>query len=81
MVRLYSRYENKALADLIMLDDETIDDTKELEIFSPTETWKRMTLTNFYAKELLVPVFVDGEQVYESPKFTEELVIKPRRVS
>ena len=71
VVRLYSRYENKALADLIMLDDETIDDTKELEIFSPTETWKRMTLTNFYAKDLLVPVFVDGEQVYESPSLAE----------
>lgn len=64
IVRLYENATNKAIADLIMLDEETIDETKPLEIFHPLETWKRMILTDFHCKELLQPVFVDGKKVY-----------------
>jgi len=71
VVRIYSRKHEKALADLIMLNDETIDETKELTIFDPNQTWKRTTLTDFYVKDLLVPVFVDGKRVYESPNVKE----------
>jgi len=67
--KVYRIYDNsgKAQADLITLEDEDIDVTKPLTIFDPTETWKRMTLTDFTVKELLVPVFVNGKQVYQSP--------------
>ncbi len=65
VVRLYEKATDKAIADLIMLDEETIDETKPLEIFHPIETWKRMTLTDFYAVELLKPVFVNGKKVYK----------------
>ena len=71
VVRLYSKKTGKALADLIMFADEVIDDTQPLTITHPTETWKKVTLRNFFAKELLVPVFVNGECVYESPAVTE----------
>lgn len=71
VVRIYSRFENKALADLIMLDEETIDESQPLTIFSPTATWKTMTITNYYVKELLQPIFVNGEQVYTSPSLME----------
>ena len=54
-----------------MLDDETIDPEKPLTIFHPQETWKKMTLTNFHVKELMVPVFRDGKQVYTSPSVME----------
>ena len=37
IVRLYENATNKAIADLIMLDEETIDETKPLEIFHPLE--------------------------------------------
>ena len=67
IVRIYDKSTDKAIADLIMLEEEQIDETEPLTIFSPTETWKRSTLTNYYLKELLVPIFVDGKQVYESP--------------
>ena len=30
-----------------------------------------MTLSNYTMKKLLVPVFVDGEQVYQSPSLLE----------
>ena len=71
VVRIYSKLENKALADLIMLDDEKIDESQPLTIFSPAATWKTMTLTNYYIKDLLQPIFVEGEQVYQSPSLME----------
>ncbi|NLJ70520.1 MAG: nicotinate phosphoribosyltransferase [Clostridiaceae bacterium] len=62
--RFYDRDTGFALADLITLEDETIDDTQDLEIFDPHHTWKRKTLTNFRAEKLLKPVFVKGQPVY-----------------
>ena len=51
--------------------DETVDDSKPHTIFDPNATWKTKTLTDFTAKELLVPVFREGECVYESPSIKE----------
>lgn len=64
--RFYDRDTGFALADLITLEDEQIDDTKPLEIFDPHHTWKRKVLTNFRAEKMLKPVFVQGKQVYEN---------------
>jgi len=69
--RLYDRENNKAIADLICVYDEVIDDTKELEIFDPLATWKRKALTNFYARPLQTQIFKDGKQVYVSPSTKE----------
>ena len=69
--RLYSNDDKKAEADLLCVFDEIVDDTKPLEIFDPVHTWKRKTLTDFTARELLVPVFKDGKQVYELPSIHE----------
>ena len=69
--RLVSRYSGKALADLITLYDETVDDSRPLELFDPDATWKRKTFTDFEAKELLVPIFRNGKLVYQSPTITE----------
>jgi nicotinate phosphoribosyltransferase len=67
LIRIYDSHSGMAIADLIMLDHETIDTSKPLRIFDPVETWKTMKITNYTVKELLVPIFVDGRQVYESP--------------
>jgi nicotinate phosphoribosyltransferase len=48
-----------------------VDDKQPLEIFDPIQTWKTKTLTSFVARELLVPIFVNGECVYESPEISE----------
>ncbi len=64
--RLYGP-DSMALADLIALDDEQIDASKPLRIFDPVQTYKSMTLTDYRVRELLVPVFKDGHQVYVSP--------------
>lgn len=69
--RLYDKKSGKAEADYICLHDETVDETKPLELFDPRATWKRKTLTNYTARELMVPVFLNGELVYERPTLQE----------
>ncbi len=71
VARIYSNADNKAIADLIMLEDEIIDNTKPLVLFDPVETWKQMTVEDFHTKELQVPIFVEGKQVYELPTLAE----------
>ncbi|OPX43355.1 nicotinate phosphoribosyltransferase pncB2 [Ruminiclostridium hungatei] len=65
--RLYDRVSNKAIADVLTLNDEAIDENRPYEIFDPEYTWKRKTLTGFRAQKLLVPIFEKGKCVYESP--------------
>jgi len=69
--RLRGRDTGKAEADLICLYDESVDDSRPIEIFDPEYTWKRKTLDNYRAEELLVPVFENGELVYELPGIEE----------
>ena len=65
--RLYERESGKAIADQLCIYDEVIDDTQPLAIFDPTATWKRKTLVDFTARELLLPIFKNGALVYEPP--------------
>jgi len=69
--RLYNRKTGKALADIITLADEVIDDSKPYAIFDPVFTWKKKEITDFYARRLQVPVFLNGECVYELPDLNE----------
>ena len=69
--RLFDNETGKAFADLITLWDETVDESKPLELFDPDATWKRSVFTNFTARELLVPVFQGGKRVYDSPPIAE----------
>lgn len=71
ILRIYDKTKRKALADLICLDDETYDENRPLTIFDPVDTWKKLRLTNYTLRELLIPVFVRGEQVYHSPCLKE----------
>ena len=65
--RLFDNETGMAIADVITLADEVIDDTQPYVIFDPEFTYKRKTLTNFRAVRLHVPVFEKGRCVYESP--------------
>ena len=67
--RIYSKTTGKIRADLICLADETFDESKDMIIFDPQETWKKTKVrANTYTlRELLVPVFKNGECVYDSP--------------
>lgn len=65
--RLFAKSTGKALADLITVYDEEVNDKEPLEIFDPNYTWKRKTLTDFYARPLLKQIFKNGECVYKQP--------------
>ena len=65
--RLYSRENSQAIADIITLHDEIIDDTQPIEIFDPEHTWKRKTVTDYYARPLLKKIFEKGKLVYDLP--------------
>ena len=69
--RFYNRETGMAEADYICLRDETVDDSKPLEICDPDARWKRKTMENFVARELLVPIFEKGELVYDLPSLPE----------
>ena len=64
--RVFGRDTDKAIADVICLKGETIDDSKPLTITHPVERWKTKEVTNFYAKELYATVMVDGKRTYQS---------------
>ena len=55
--RLFDRESDKAIADVITMADETIDDTKPYDIFDPEHVWKRKTVENFYAEPMRVDVY------------------------
>ena len=69
--RFFGNDTGKAIADYLCVHDETVDDSSDLEIFDPQATWKRKRVYNFTAKELLVPIFKNGELVYQLPKLDE----------
>ena len=71
LYRLYDRENGMAIADLITLHDETVDDTKPLTIFHPVETWKQHEVENFIAEPLQQTIVKDGKLVYEFPNVKE----------
>jgi len=69
--RFYGNDTGKAIADYLCVYDETVDDSKDLEIFDPEATWKTKTVYNFTAKQMQVPIFKDGALVYQLPDLQE----------
>ena len=71
LYRLYDNDSNKAIADIITLDGETIPEDEEYEIFDPNAVWKKKKLKNFHAKNIRVQVFKEGKLVYKNPGISE----------
>lgn len=71
--RIYEKENGMLKADVIALADEQISEDEPLLLFDPISTWKKTRLMpgEFVVRELLVPVFINGESVYESPKVME----------
>ena len=67
LYRFFGNDTGKAIADYLCVYDETVDDSRDMEIFDPEATWKTKTVYNFTAKELQVPIFRNGELVYQCP--------------
>lgn len=71
--RVYEKETGKIKADLITLEDESFDESEDLLLFDPMATWKRtiMKAGSYTLREMLIPVFLKGECVYESPSVME----------
>jgi nicotinate phosphoribosyltransferase len=67
LYRLFDCDTGKAIADVLTLDNEEINDKAPYTLFDPDFTWKRKEVENFVARKMLVPVFVNGECVYKEP--------------
>jgi len=68
--RIYDKETGKIRADLICLVDEQFSEDAPLLLFDPSEPWKKTMLKpgTYILREIMVPIFIDGKQVYESPK-------------
>lgn len=73
LYRLYDKKTNKAIADLITLRDEVIDEKEPYELFCPIHTWKKTVIKDFIYKDLLVRIYDKGKLVYKK-KSIEEII-------
>lgn len=71
--RIYEKETGKIKADLISFADEVINPEEDLLLFDPVDTWKKTLLEGgtYEVRELLVPIFVNGACVYQSPSVME----------
>lgn len=71
--RVYDKESGKIKADLIALVDEKFDESNPLLLFDPLATWKKTYLkgNTYTLREILMPIFLDGKCVYESPSVME----------
>ena len=67
LFRLFDKTTNNAIADVVTLDYETIDETKPFLLFDPNFPWKQKTVSNFKVVSLLEPIFIQGKLVYKKP--------------
>ena len=73
VLRLINTRNNKLIGDLICLDHEIVDATQDYVFKNPLHPWKQTVLkaNTFRVQELLVPIFVDGELVYDVPTLAQ----------
>lgn len=71
--RVYDKESGKMRADLICFADETFDESEDLLLFDPNATWKKTHLQGgtYTLREILQPIFINGECKYQSPSVKE----------
>ena len=71
--RIYEKASEKIKADLICFADEVIDPKQDLLLFDPMDTWKKTKLAGgtYTVREILLPIFKNGECLYKSPTLKE----------
>lgn len=73
--RLFDNADGMAIGDWMCTYDETLEENLNpdgsLTIFDPDVTWKTKTISNFTAKQIQIPIFLDGKLVYQRPTLPE----------
>ncbi|WP_025724906.1 nicotinate phosphoribosyltransferase [Acholeplasma granularum] len=71
--QVYRFYDENdmSIADVITLFDEEIDASKPYTLFDPLHPWKQKIVENYRVEKLLIPIFIEGELVYNKPTINE----------
>ncbi|MBE7085991.1 MAG: nicotinate phosphoribosyltransferase [Clostridiales bacterium] len=81
LYRLYDKTNGMAIADLITLHDETVDENQPLTLFHPVETWKEHEVENFHVVPLQHTIVKDGKLVYKFPTLKEIQAFSKEEIS
>ena len=68
--RFYDKTTGYALGDVLAIHDEIIPYDK-FTLINPNDEFKTTTITNYNVRPLQVPIFINGELVYENPSIEE----------
>lgn len=73
VLRIYDKQTGKMKADVIILEGEEIDPSKDLALHSDRAPWRTRTIPagTFTVQKMLVPIFQHGELVYKLPTLPE----------
>ena len=71
--RFYDKETGKIKGDMIGFSDEEYTEKQKILLFDPVDTWKKTELIpgTYTVRELLKPIFINGECVYESASVME----------
>ncbi len=69
--RFYDFDSNKVLGDVIARSEELIP-KDAYTLVSDKDPWKKTTIHDYRVRELQVPIFINGELVYEEPTIKEK---------
>lgn len=69
LYRIYDKESGKAVGDIMTIHGETLDPNRDLTIYHQMNSWKNKTIAggSYILRDLLEPVFLNGELVYEVP--------------
>ena len=70
MWRIYNK-EGYAIADLLTLEEETVDVSQPYRYIDPVKPWKIREFEDVTAEPLHVTVFENGKLVYQNPDVKE----------
>ncbi len=69
LYRIYDKKSGMAFADLIALEDESLN--KPLTLTHETERWKTTTLDDYDVRKMLYKIFENGKNIYERPSLEQ----------
>lgn len=73
LVRIYDVNTKRAIGDVLCVHGQQFDTTQDLTVYHPNNPIMNKTFTGgtYTVKELLEPIFIDGQLVYEVPHIQE----------
>lgn len=73
VLRVYDKKTGKMKADIIILEGESIDESKDLLLKSDKAPWRFRTIPagTYRVQEMLIPIFKKGELVYKKPNLKD----------